>query len=254
MKEIYTAIIPVRAGSKRIKDKNIQPFADSNLLIHKIRQLKKVKEIDNIVVSSDSEIMLQMAKLEGVNIHKRELKYADEKSTTFNEVVINIVSNLKGNHIMWVPCVCPLIDEHILEDVIITYKNYVINSNKYDSILTAKLIKEYIWDSEKPLNYSLTNHIISQNLPNWYVVVNGAYIAKKETMLSIKHVIGNTPYIYEVDKRSSIDIDDEYDLEIARLLYKNRTEQNRTEQNRTEHIIMVLYSMIICVYYRQLLL
>ena len=44
----FLAIIPVRAGSRRLPNKNILPFGDSNLLVHKIRQLKKVVLIDEI--------------------------------------------------------------------------------------------------------------------------------------------------------------------------------------------------------------
>ena len=35
-----TAIIPVREGSRRLKNKNVAPFAGTNLLINKINQLK----------------------------------------------------------------------------------------------------------------------------------------------------------------------------------------------------------------------
>ena len=35
-----TAIIPVREGSRRLKNKNIAPFAGTYLLINKINQLK----------------------------------------------------------------------------------------------------------------------------------------------------------------------------------------------------------------------
>ena len=38
-----TAIIPVREGSRRLKNKNVAPFAGTNLLINKINQLKQVK-------------------------------------------------------------------------------------------------------------------------------------------------------------------------------------------------------------------
>ena len=48
-----TAVIPVREGSTRLKNKNVAPFAGTNLLINKINQLKEVKEISRIVVSSD---------------------------------------------------------------------------------------------------------------------------------------------------------------------------------------------------------
>ena len=57
-----TAVIPVREGSTRLKNKNVAPFAGTNLLINKINQLKEVKEISRIVVSSDSDMMLAMAK------------------------------------------------------------------------------------------------------------------------------------------------------------------------------------------------
>lgn len=55
-----TAIIPVREGSRRLKDKNNTPFAETNLFIYKINQLKQVSEITNMDVSSDSELMLTM--------------------------------------------------------------------------------------------------------------------------------------------------------------------------------------------------
>ena len=61
-----TAVIPVREGSTRLKNKNVAPFAGTNLLINKINQLKEVKEISRIVVSSDSDMMLAMAKERGV--------------------------------------------------------------------------------------------------------------------------------------------------------------------------------------------
>ena len=42
MDTTITAIIPVKGNSTRLPNKNILPFADTNLLVHKIRQLKEV--------------------------------------------------------------------------------------------------------------------------------------------------------------------------------------------------------------------
>ena len=60
--DTITAIVPVREGSTRLKNKNVAPFAGTNLLLYKLEQLKKVPEITKIVVSSDSDIMLEMAR------------------------------------------------------------------------------------------------------------------------------------------------------------------------------------------------
>ena len=60
MKKI-TAVIPVRKGSVRVRDKNIKPFANTTLLELKIKQLKNINLIDKIIVSSDCNKMLEIA-------------------------------------------------------------------------------------------------------------------------------------------------------------------------------------------------
>ena len=66
MKSI-TAVVPVRKGSVRVKNKNLKPFAGKTLLQIKIEQLKQVSLIDNIVVSSDCDDMLALAAELGVS-------------------------------------------------------------------------------------------------------------------------------------------------------------------------------------------
>ena len=37
-----TAVIPIRSGSQRVRDKNLRPFADTNLMELKIKNLLQV--------------------------------------------------------------------------------------------------------------------------------------------------------------------------------------------------------------------
>ena len=63
MKLKITAIIPVRKNSKRLKNKNFLPFfKNKSLLELKIEQLKRIKFIHKIVVSSDSLKSQKIAK------------------------------------------------------------------------------------------------------------------------------------------------------------------------------------------------
>ena len=57
-KQKLTAIVAVRAGSERVPNKNIKKFNGTTLLDIKLRQLKKINYIDEIIVSSDSKRML----------------------------------------------------------------------------------------------------------------------------------------------------------------------------------------------------
>ena len=45
-----TAVIPIRKGSTRVTNKNLRVFGNTNLLELKIETLKKVAELNEIVV------------------------------------------------------------------------------------------------------------------------------------------------------------------------------------------------------------
>ena len=61
-KKKLTALVPVRKGSQRVKDKNIKNFGGTSLLELKIKNLKKISLIDEIIVNSDSDDMLDIGK------------------------------------------------------------------------------------------------------------------------------------------------------------------------------------------------
>ena len=217
----YTAIIPVRGGSRRLPGKNILPFGDSNLLIHKIRQLKKVEALEEIIVSSDSDEMLQMAEQEGVKTHRRAIEYADEQTKSWGEIVEYCAEHVcRGEHVMWAYSVTPLCNEVNYKEAIRKYEELVIGRHEYDSVASVKLFKEYLWGEAGPINYKVgTGHIPSQQLPNWHVIVNGFFIAPRIDMIRWQYQFGPNPYRMVVSKKAAIDIDDAEDLAMARALY-----------------------------------
>ena len=56
------AIIPARIGSKRIKKKNIKLFNSKPMIFWTIKKIKESRIFDLIVVSSDSQKILNMSK------------------------------------------------------------------------------------------------------------------------------------------------------------------------------------------------
>lgn len=217
-RKLITAVIPVRAGSRRLPNKNILPFGETNLLIHKIRNLKKIKKIDKIVVSTDSEAMIEMAISEDVEYQRRPYEYCDEKTKTFNEVVEYIALTIKTDILIWAPCVCPLVKNETFEYAINEFLNL---DTKYDSVVSAMLLKEYIFDENKPINFSIEKHVPSQKLPNWHLIKNGFFIANAKDMARWKFVYGRHPKLIEISKFEAVDIDDISDFKLADFIYKN---------------------------------
>lgn len=221
MKSI-TAIVPVKKTSSRLPDKNILPFADSNLLLYKLRQLKNVSELSEILVSSDSEEMLEMAMSEGVRAVKRPISYANE-SRPFSDFIDYITGMVDTDRIMWSCVTSPLVDEKLYSSAINTLESV---ETKYDSLITVYPFKHYLMDAEGTVNFSRgIKHTNSQDLPEMYIFTNGIVLADVDNMRKWHYHFGPHPFYYEVNREQSIDIDDYYDYKMAQLIYdeiKNR--------------------------------
>ena len=55
-----TAVIPIRSGSQRVKDKNLRPFANTTLMENKINSLLQVPKLDSIIVNNNSEEAIEI--------------------------------------------------------------------------------------------------------------------------------------------------------------------------------------------------
>ncbi|MEH6449786.1 MAG: hypothetical protein V7765_14000 [Oleispira sp.] len=230
------AVIPVRLGSSRVSQKALLEVGEDNisLLAWKIRQLKKVMPRQNIYVSTEAEVLKNIAAQEGVNIHHRAEYLADGHKASFSEVITGVVKDIPHEHIAWITCVVPLMSPQEYLQGFREYKQHVIPKNsKYDSLVSANLLKEYFWDDDKAINYSATKeHTISQELPNIYRVTNGLYMAPKELMLEKEYLLGLTPFKSCVSKIAGIDIDEYEDYEMARDLigiYKSKEEKHLSD-------------------------
>lgn len=219
--EMITAVIPVRAGSRRVPNKNIKPFGDNNLLVRKIHQLKTVSEIDEIVISSDSDEMLEIAKNEGCLIQKRPIEYCDKKTKTFNKVVKYIASKIFADIMIWAPCVCPFTIADNFKSAIKSYRQNVKNG-PFDSVVSAKLFKEFLFDEKGPCNFSIERFVKSQDLPDWKIIVNGFFVAKPSDMEKWGFVYGKNPYLVSLSKIEAIDIDDQFDFDLAEFFLKTK--------------------------------
>tara|TARA_R110002167_G_scaffold328959_3_gene535546 strand:+ start:1101 stop:1763 length:663 start_codon:yes stop_codon:yes gene_type:complete len=210
-----TAVVAVRKGSQRIPNKNIKPFGDSNLLEMKLNLLKKVTTIDEIIVNSDCDKMLDIGKKYGCLTHKREDHYASSivNNSDFHEHIAKVTDT---DFIFLAPTCSPFItvDSHYYAI------DHFLDSN-YDSLTSVDIIKNHLWLNKKPLNYSLDNIPNSQDLPDVKRLNYGISIITKESMLKNRSLIGTNPDFYELNHFESIDVDTPFDFFIAEQIYKN---------------------------------
>lgn len=207
------AVIPVRAGSQRVKDKNFRPFAGKSLLEHKLDIIKNLP-VDDIIINTDSEEAIAMAKTAGVSYHRREPYYASSQcsNSEFHHYLAKVTD---AENILIAQVTAPLISpESYLRAIDAFYQN------DCDSLMSVRVLKEFIWYKNKPLNYSLQNTPNSQDLPEYIVPTFGLVIVNREAMLEARSYIGKRPHFYKVTQYEAIDIDTELDFEFAEFMYQ----------------------------------
>jgi CMP-N-acetylneuraminic acid synthetase len=209
------ALIAVRSGSVRVPNKNIRPFAGSNLLELKIHQLKRLKNLDGVVVNSNDDNMLAIARQLGCECVKREELYASN-DVSMSEVYKNMAENFPGDTVAYTNVTNPLIKDKTLFEIIEAYKRF---STIYDSVNTAHYIKEFLFQNNAPINYELKNQPRSQDLPDILALNFACNVLTKETMIKCKNVVGETPHIYAISELEATDIDNEIDFEFAEYVF-----------------------------------
>ena len=213
---MITALIPVRKGSQRVKNKNIKSFGDSSLLEIKIKSLLKLKKwnkIEEIIVSSDCDKMLTIADNLGVKTHKREEYYASSEATN-SEFFSNLAEIGSNPWILYSPVTSPLISFETYNEVLTKFKLKPTNT------VTTSLQKHHMWLDGKPLNYDIKNSPNSQDLPDIFSINYGISLIKRKDMSNYKNIVTENPTFIVLDEIEGIDIDTELDFEFANYLYK----------------------------------
>ena len=217
------ALIPVRSGSVRVKNKNIAPFAGSSLLEIKIRQMLRIPELDGVVVNSNSEEMLQMAHRLGAETAKRDEYYATS-SVSINKVYENMAQNMEADVIVFANCTSPLIEDRTYSLAIQKF----LTLREHDSLVSVSPLKEFLWIDGKAANYDRDHKPRSQDLPDNFVLLNHVvHILPRETMMQCKDIIGEKPYFFPISQIESMDIDTPTDFAIAEYMYNKLIINNK---------------------------
>ena len=210
-----TAIVPVRQGSQRIKNKNFKDFAGKNLLRIKLEVLKRIDIIDSIVVNTDSEEALSMADEFEVEKFRREGYYASSECNN-SDFFENLAENTDADFIMYSPCTAPLIKEETYYDFISRFRNGL---DRFDSLTTVSPVKSHLWLDGKPINYDPNNSPNTQDLPDILRLNYGLSVISRQDMIKYRNVVGSKPSFYKLDDFEAVHVDNPIDFEFAEFLY-----------------------------------
>lgn len=216
-----TVVIPCRAGSTRVLNKNFRSFGSSNLLEIKVQQAKTLGL--PIVINSDSPIAEQVAKEHGIGFVQRPEYYASSQCNN-SEYYEYLGTSVDTDYIMILQPTAPLLREQTLQ---MAYKTFAQNLDKYDSLVTAQYAKKHAWFNDAPINYKLGSTPNSQDLSPIMFPTFNIMISRVSALLEYKNAIAGKCLFYEVGEDESIEIDNQLEFDIAEFLYKRYQNENK---------------------------
>ena len=212
------AIIPARGGSKRLPKKNIKNFLGYPLLTWTIRAALESKFIDKVILSSENESILKIAKSYGCEVPlKRPRNLAHDNSETF-EVIKYILDKMDKDffYIILLQPTSPLRTNKDIDNCIKEKKK----KKSISCVSAFKFHKSLNIFIEKKSN-KIENIFSDKKKFNEYYVLNGAiYLTDKYTLIKNKGFISDDTLLFEMPFSKSIDIDTIDDFEVAEFFGK----------------------------------
>ncbi len=211
--------IPIKMNSERVKNKNIRPFSDGTPLIRLI--LDTILQVPNVagryVYCSDEAICEYLP--QGIEFVKRDPRL-DLSTTPFNEVLIEFAKDVPADVYALTHSTAPFIHAQSIEKGI-----DAVCSGDYDSALTVAKIQEFLWKDGKPFNYDVNNIPRTQDLEPLFTETCGLFVYRHDLITNQKRRIGDKPYLIELDKIQSVDINEPDDFLIADAIYTKITKE-----------------------------
>ena len=222
-------IIPARGGSKGLPHKNILPLAGKPLIAYTIKAALETPRLDEVLVSTDDELIAEVAREYGADVpFRRPADLAEDDTLTFPVLVhaLDWLAEQRRYHpdyVMVLQPTSPLRStgdiEAALDIAITTRADTVVSvSRAYQHPYWMKQITE----DGRLINY-LSAHLPCrrQELPQVYALNGAIYLAESRILMERRTFYTERTYAYIMPPERSLDIDSQWDLYLAELVLKD---------------------------------
>ena len=226
------ALICARGGSKGIPNKNIKLFGGKPLIVRSINQAKELKEINRVIVSTDSKEIANIAIDAGAEVpFIRPLKLGEDNVPewlVWRHALESIKK--KGDNfpdiLIVIPATAPLRTVDDLKNCLIEYQKgdadiiiTVTDSHRNPYFNMVKINEEGVASLVITPEKNITRR---QDTPDIYDVTTVAYVTTPKFILEKDNIFSGKVRHVHVPIERALDIDTPLDLKIAELLLSKK--------------------------------
>ena len=211
------ALVPMRHHSQRVPGKNYRPLAGKPLFHYIIETLLAVGEINDIVVDTNSDPVmdgLQKNFPQVKVIHRPDALRADD--IPMNDILIYDTSQVSADFYLQTHSTNPLLRPETVSRAIQTF---FANYPKRDSLFSVTRWQTRLYDQNgKAINHDPSVLLQTQDLPPVYEENSCLYLFTRKNLIKRHHRIGEKPMMAEISANEAWDIDEELDFAICNFL------------------------------------
>lgn len=219
------AIIPARGGSKGIPRKNIKDLAGKPLIAWTIEEAKKSKYITRLILSSDDDEIIEVAKKYGCEVPFKRPKEIAQDQTSGMEPVLHAIQQCPGyDYVLLLQPTCPFRTVNDIDDCIES-----IIENNYTFCVSVTEAKEtpywmYTVDEDIMKPFIKNPPANRQDLQKLYLLNGALYVGKTKDFLHEKKFLTAYTHPFIMAKENSYDIDEPIDFKICNWLMTEKLE------------------------------
>tara|TARA_Y100001980_G_C14449958_1_gene234102 strand:+ start:196 stop:903 length:708 start_codon:yes stop_codon:yes gene_type:complete len=229
MKKKIVAIIPARAGSKELINKNIIHLNSKPLIYYTIKAAKLSKHVDKIIVSTDSIKIKEIAEKYGAEVPfirpdslsgdsatseevlTHAVKYLEKEEKYFPDIVVYLqITDVFRTKNMIDDCILPLLNDVSIDSAFMglpVHKNFWRKKGKYFERIAQDIPYGIPRQKREPLYREDTGLALATRAK---VIKSGRRIGDKSLVI---------PYTQSVD---FIDIHNEFDLWLSETIIEKK--------------------------------
>ena len=216
------ALMPMKGTSERVPNKNLKMFNGRPLYHVIVDSLLKSKYITNIIVNTDGE----MLKADILSNFKEPVVVLDRDNevcgnyVSMNKVLEQDINTIEADIFIQTHSTNPLLKTETIDAAIEKMISLSNQGKEKDSVFSvSKTQKRFYNEDATPMNHD-PKMLVTQHLTPIYEENSCFYIFTKESFVNNNSRIGAKPFMYEIDKIESTDIDEPEDFVIAEALHK----------------------------------
>jgi len=209
------AIVPIRAGSKGIPNKNVKLLAGKPLVWWVLKALNN-SNVNQIIVATDKEYVDLIKDFRmNIVIYVRDLKNSRDESST-EDVMIEVIKKMHvDDDIILVQATSPLTTSNDINTGIELYKNF-------DSVLSVVEQKRFIWNKNgTSINYNINKRPRRQDWDGYYVENGAFYINHSFNILRDENRLSGTIGCSVMNEKTYFEIDSEDDWNTIETIITN---------------------------------